>query len=215
MCKNPAWLCVKCVHNHYSIQLETPQLSEVGSRLSPGNLETFALHKTKNQTQKHLGILGIPCSPLLSSWLTGTTQPGPNESRSEGSRALSSPNPVPAPALLSFPSQQSSSSHWIFIPHPACCYLQSLCCQECKFLSFHQQNWEIFSHLPNYFLLSTFVLFSLVWIQGITSKLLHKRFLGKGFVLWLQEGLHWDILMEYPFFFPCFPPTCKSLRGFV
>lgn len=145
------------------MQLEVPQHSGVGSRLSPGNLETLALHKAKTtdkKTPQHFGNPVFPIAQLLADRHIPTRKFWPNESQSEGSRALGTPNPVLAPALLSLPSLQSSSSPWTFIPHPGCCYLQFLCCQECKFLSFHQQNWETFSHLPDYFLLSKFVLFS-------------------------------------------------------
>lgn len=51
------------------------------------------------------------------------------------------------------------------------------------------------------------------WTRSITFKLLQKRFLVKGSVPWLQEGFHWNTLVE-DICFPCFSSTCKSLRGF-
>lgn len=64
------------------------------------------------------------------------------------------------------------------------------------------------------FLILTICFVFLAWTRSITSKLPQKRFLGKGSVLCLLEGFHWNTLVE-DICFSCFPPTCRSLRGFV
>lgn len=170
--------------------------------------------KPLTKTPRHFGNSMFPIAQLLADRHNPTRKFWPNESQNEGSRALGTPNPVPAPALLSSPFQQSSSIPWMFIPHPGCSYPQFLSCQECRFLSFPRQNWETLSHLPCYFLVPKFILLSQLELKSITFKLLQKRFLVKGSVLWLQEGFHWNTLME-DICFPCFSSICKALRGFV
>lgn len=199
----------KCVKNHYFLQLEVPQQSGAGSRLSPGNLRDTCTSEGKNHPQKTLSILGILCSQLLSSWLTGTTQPGHFGQMRVKVKAAEPRAPQPCCSSSFFPA---AFPGYLFLILAAVIFNSSAAKNANSFLSTNRTE----RHLPLaiLFLILKICFVSPDWTQSFTSKLLQERFLGKGSMLWLQGGFHWNTLME-DIHFPCFPPTCKSLRGFV